>query len=500
MLAAMNVPYTVGSVLANKYRVDHVLGSGGMGYVLAATHIRLNERVAIKLLQPSMAGEEGLAARFLQEARAAAKIRSEHIVRVLDTDVLNDGTPYLVLEYLEGQDLDKAVRKLGPLPIPIAVEYVLQVCEALAEAHVAGVVHRDIKPANIFLTQRSDGSPLIKVLDFGISKVISDTDGSVNLTKTAEIRGSPLYMSPEQMRRPRDVDARSDVWSLGVVLFHLLTRSFPFFSDNTLDLCAKILRDEPVRLTQMRPDAPLGLEQVIERCLQKQQENRFVNVAELAVALIEFAPAGVRVSAERALRILSGNVGRASLPSLAALDTDARISAAPASVGPVSGRPSIGAVMGATPALGLAKTLDEQGNVRTVLGDSALATLPYKKPSRINRAVAAVAIGAFAIAGVVAVMTWGRVSADGANAVSAVPTTSAASGVPASEASEAPSEVPTTSAAPDVTPMQSAENNDVVAPVSAARADAGVDAGADGGVVNAGKKPVVKSGGPRRWR
>lgn len=335
----MNVPFKVGSILANKYRVDRVLGSGGMGYVLAATHVRLNERVALKLLHPNVRNEAGLSARFLQEARSAAKIRSEHIVRVRDVDALEDGSPYLVMEYLEGRDLEGLVRLHGPLPIPIAAEYMMQVCVALAEAHWAGVVHRDMKPANIFLTQRSDGTPLIKVLDFGISKVIAGEDGSVDLTRTAEIRGSPLFMSPEQMRRPREVDGRSDLWSVGVTLFYLLTGTCPFLSENALELCLTILQDEPVPLRRKRPDAPHALEHVIGRCLQKNPADRYANAGELSMALSVFAAPEAQAFADRAVRISSGGgvTARGRLPSVADSAPDSRVSMMPGAATPAGG-------------------------------------------------------------------------------------------------------------------------------------------------------------------
>lgn len=380
----MNVPFEVGSILGHKYRIDQVLGVGGMGYVLAATHIRLNERVAIKLLRPNICADSDMASRFLQEARAAAKIRGEHIVRVRDTDILDDGTPYLVMEYLEGHDLECLVQGRGAMPIALAVEFVLQVCQALAEAHFVGIVHRDIKPANIFLTERPDGSALIKVLDFGISKTISDSDGSVNLTKTAEIRGSPLFMSPEQMRRPREVDGRSDVWSLGVTLFYLLSGSFPFLSDNTLDLCLMVLQDEPVLLRAKRADAPLGLERVIVRCLQKKPGDRYANVADLAADLAEFGPPGAQSLAEKVARILSGNTTRrGGRPAGISGEEEGRMSLIPAPAKPVADG-------GTTRTLAYAKPVDDvpmAGEVLRGRAGNETVTTPYeaRKPWRGHR-------------------------------------------------------------------------------------------------------------------
>ena len=206
-----------GDVLAGKYRVDRVLGVGGMGVVVAATHLQLEERVALKFMLPEAYGDPDLAARFTREARAAVKLKSEHVARVLDVGTLDTGAPYIVMEYLDGTDLADELHKKGPLPVHEAAEYVLQACDALAEAHALGIVHRDLKPANLFLTRRGDGSPLVKLLDFGISKTSAFNDAGVAMTKTAAMMGSALYMSPEQMTSPKDVDARADVWALGTI-------------------------------------------------------------------------------------------------------------------------------------------------------------------------------------------------------------------------------------------------------------------------------------------
>ena len=210
-----------GEILAGKYRVERLLGSGGMGMVVAAHHLDLDEKVALKLLLPGAATNPMLVARFVREARAAAKIKSEHVARVTDVGQLEDGSPYMVMEHLEGSDLAAYLTRTGPLPVAEAVDFVLQACEALAEAHGLGIVHRDLKPANLFCVQRVDDQRSIKVLDFGISKISVDT-ASQSLTQTSALMGSPLYMSPEQMQSARTVDARADIWSLGVILFELL--------------------------------------------------------------------------------------------------------------------------------------------------------------------------------------------------------------------------------------------------------------------------------------
>jgi serine/threonine protein kinase len=301
----MGAPIKVGDVIAGKYQIERVLGAGGMGVVMAARHLKLGERVAIKFLQREVLMDPIRVERFLREGRACARIRGEHIARVYDIGTLENDAPYIVMEYLRGSDLSALVKQRGPLPVNTATEYGLQVCEALAEAHSVGIVHRDLKPANLFVTERSDGSPMIKVIDFGIAKVIEGADGSVDATKTGEeIRGSPLYMSPEQMRRPRQLDVRSDIWSFGVTLYNLLTGSYPFFSMSVLELCGMIFQEAPAPLREKRADVPPELETVILRCLEKDANKRYQDVGELAAALAEFAPPEARPSAERAARIL----------------------------------------------------------------------------------------------------------------------------------------------------------------------------------------------------
>ncbi|AKT40868.1 serine/threonine-protein kinase [Chondromyces crocatus] len=314
-------PVQPGEILAGKYRVDRVLGQGGMGVVVAATHTHLGQRVALKFLLPELARRHDVVARFDREARAAVRIQSEHVVRVLDTGVLENGAPFMVMEFLEGDDLQQLVRARGRLEITDAVEYLLQACECLAEAHMAGIVHRDIKPANLFLTRRADGSPLVKVLDFGISKanlLSGEGPSSAPLTQTAALMGSPKYMSPEQLKSARDVDARTDIWALGIVLHELLTGEAAFIATTMAELCMSILGQPPPSLRSRRTDAPAGLEAVILRCLEKEPARRYANVAELAVALAEFAPRA-RVSAERVLRILQakGHATQVSLPPAA---------------------------------------------------------------------------------------------------------------------------------------------------------------------------------------
>ena len=296
-----------GDIIAGKYQVETVLGAGGMGIVVSARHLDLGQRVALKLLRSVFAGNSDAVARFQREARALAGIRSEHVVRVHDVARLESGAPYLVMEHLTGKDLDQLLRARGPLPIAEAVDYVLQACEAIAEAHAAGIVHRDLKPANLFLTTRADGSSLVKVLDFGISKLTGLNDVGVpegSLTSTSEIMGSPWYMSPEQLRSFKNVDARTDVWALGVILHRLITGRQPFDAESLSACITKIVADPPVSLRLQRPDAPPELESLILRCLEKDINRRIQNIAELARGLLPFAPPRSALSVERIIGVL----------------------------------------------------------------------------------------------------------------------------------------------------------------------------------------------------
>jgi len=290
-LAAIQAVPSVGDVIG-KYVVERVIGSGGMGLVVAARNQELNELVAVKLLRPKAAGDKVHAERFAREARAIVKIKSEHVVRVLDAGTLESGAPFIVMEYLVGRDLAQIVREEGALPLHRAVDCMLQVCEAVASAHAVGVVHRDLKPSNFFVTQRADGSPLVKVLDFGISKAIGQEGvADPNLTETQAVFGSPTYMSPEQIRSAKHVDHRSDVWSLGVALFELTTAHLPFAGDNVAGLLASIVADPPYFPRAFQPDLPPAIEELLLQCLQKDARQRVQSAAELAFRIAPFASA-----------------------------------------------------------------------------------------------------------------------------------------------------------------------------------------------------------------
>jgi serine/threonine protein kinase len=283
-------PVREGDLLAGKYRIEHVLGVGGMGVVVAARHEELGQLVAIKFVRDQALGNAEAVERFLREARAAVKLRSEHVARVLDVGKLESGAPYMVMEFLEGRDLSQILDTDGPMPLAKAVALVLQACEAVAEAHSAGIVHRDLKPQNLFLTRTVGGFPKLKVLDFGVSKATGLTsDGRGALTRTSAMLGSPLYMAPEQMRSSRDVDARVDIWALGVVLYELLTCRWPFEAESMPELCLKVVAEPPTSLAARRPEVPAGLVAAVERCLEKDPAKRFPAVSELAHALEPFA-------------------------------------------------------------------------------------------------------------------------------------------------------------------------------------------------------------------
>jgi serine/threonine-protein kinase len=312
-LASSDAP-AAGALLAGRYRVEGLLGTGGMGVVVAATQVPLGRRVAIKLLSREAASDAEAVERFFREAQSAAALRSEHVVKILDFGSFDDGAPYMVMEYLDGQDLARTLDGVGQLGVEPAVDFVLQACEPLAEAHAVGIVHRDLKPANLFVTRAADGSPLLKILDFGISKVLPKE--SVSITTTGSSMGSPVYMSPEQIRDAKAVDPRSDVWALGIVLYELLAGEPPFVAERSHEVLARIVQDAPRPLGTLRPNLPPGLEDVVHRCLQKNPEDRFQNVGELARALQPFATAAAAAFADRTERVLRSGPNAITSPDV----------------------------------------------------------------------------------------------------------------------------------------------------------------------------------------
>ncbi|HEX7667966.1 MAG TPA: serine/threonine-protein kinase, partial [Polyangiaceae bacterium] len=327
----MTSPVNEGDVLAGKYRVDKVLGVGGMGVVVAAHHIQLDEKVAIKFLLPEMLVSKEAVGRFAREARAAVKIKSEHVARVSDVGTLENGAPYMVMEYLQGEDLAAWVQRQGSMPFEQAIEFVLQACEALAEAHSLGIVHRDLKPANLFVIRAADGLFSVKVLDFGISKM-KDLGGSgsdMSMTKTATVMGSPFYMSPEQMESAKNADSRADIWAIGVILYELVTGRLPFEAEALPELVVKVLTASPPPIRNFRPDAPLELQEIISKCLERDRNQRYANVAELASALGPLGPKRSRESVERIGRVIQHSGLSVSGPSVLDAAPDSEVDSRP---------------------------------------------------------------------------------------------------------------------------------------------------------------------------
>jgi serine/threonine protein kinase len=294
----------VGTVIGGRYRLDAILGEGGMSLVYVAYDQRLQRNVAFKLLVPSLAYSREVVTRFVNEARTLARLDSPHIVRVYDAGVTSDPEraplPFMVLELLRGWEL-RTLLDQGVTDQARIVGWMLEACEGLAAAHAGGVIHRDLKPENLFLTAEADGGERLKILDFGIARSI---ERDAYLTLEGEGVGSPGYMSPEQLRDASSVDARSDIWALGVVMYELFSGTPPFHAKSSLELCAQVLNDPIEPLSAIRRDLPAELTAVVDRCLQRDPNKRFTNVLELAQALSPFARPSRLVVTERIRRRL----------------------------------------------------------------------------------------------------------------------------------------------------------------------------------------------------
>ena len=280
-------PSRVGETLAGKYRIIRFLGEGGMGTVYEAQHEVVGRRFAVKVLHPKLACVDEMVERFGREAQAAGSLESEHIAAVVDFGHTDDGIPYIVMDYLVGEDLGKFLAREGPLPVPRAIDLIVQACRGLDAAHAAGIVHRDLKPENLFLCRRGDGSDLIKILDFGIAKLVSPVgDGPVTaVTRTGSAMGTPFYMPPEQARGAKDLDLRADVYSLGVILYEALTGQKPHPGESYNTIFYHILTQPPTPIATLRPGLPADLVEVVHRALSPEPSDRPASAMELAAAL-----------------------------------------------------------------------------------------------------------------------------------------------------------------------------------------------------------------------
>jgi eukaryotic-like serine/threonine-protein kinase len=298
-----------GDVIAGKYRVERVLGEGGMGFVVAATHLALETPVAIKFIREGVLGTREASIRFLREAKAAVQLKNPHVAAVYDVGTLDTGEPFMVMEYLEGCDLSDLFKRRGALPQAEACEYIVQACDALGEAHALGIVHRDVKLGNLFLTRGAAGVPILKVLDFGLSKVSAFGDNETGVTMSAAVLGSPRFMSPEQLQDPRTVDGRTDIWSLGIILYTLLAGRPAFDADTVGKLFAKVMGENPRPLQELAPNVDPGLVAVVNACLAKSPNKRISNVADLASALARFClnPGHAQATAGRLASVLASS-------------------------------------------------------------------------------------------------------------------------------------------------------------------------------------------------
>lgn len=279
-------PLASGQMVADVYRVEGVLGRGGMGTVYAARHAKGGYLVAVKVMVHTSGSG---VTRFIREAETCSKLTSEHVARVLGAGKLPSGAPYLIMEYLAGEDLATVIKR-GPVSVHDAALYMMQTCVGLAEAHALGIVHRDIKPENLFVTQRPDGSPIVKVIDFGVSKITrTNLDSESSLTATQALLGTPSYMAPEQLMAAKNVDARADIWSVGVVLYELLAGRLPFSGTNILALMHATTTQTPAPLSSLRRDVPPAIEECVEWCLQHDPVRRYARIDQVAHVLAPFA-------------------------------------------------------------------------------------------------------------------------------------------------------------------------------------------------------------------
>lgn len=495
----------VGDVVAGKFVIERLIGQGGMGAVFAARHRELDSVVAVKVMLADTTNVEATA-RFKNEGRAAAKIRSQHVVRVEDVGE-EKGYAYMILELLEGEDLAQILEKRKRLTPNEVTHYLLEALEGVRLAHEKGIIHRDLKPSNLFLARRDDGTSVVKVLDFGISKTASSlSQAAGNLTSTKAMLGSPLYMSPEQLRSSKSVDVRADIWALGVIMYELLTGSLPFMGESLGELFAAILENDPAPPSSRAPEVPADLDAIVMRCLQRRPEHRFQSVGELTAAVASLAgfnaqtglgPMGTRM-------LPAGASGAAFHAAHAGMGSQPHIAVSTGAYGPPPGAPA-----GPRPSFPGATTTGSGSNIPVVKGTmpfGAATPQPYAQVpgqgfptmgSTTNPGVPTKSNGfAIAIAAVAVLVIGGAVV--GGLALRKGRDTSAAAGS-ASTAASSSLPVATETVPPIVSVAAPATPSATVAPVvPAASASVAVPVAVE---PSAGKKsggaPVVAAGKPK---
>jgi eukaryotic-like serine/threonine-protein kinase len=443
--AELDASLRPGSVIIGKYRVERVLGAGGMAVVLAARDLRLGRLVALKVLRSDTAQNPELCQRFAREARVVAQMQSDHVPRVLDVDELPDVGQLLVLEYLEGKDLRRVLEAEGSLPVARAVDLVLDACEAVAEAHSLGIVHRDLKPANLLLERKKDGSEQVKVLDFGISKWLSAPEDDSQMTTNSDVFGSPLYMSPEQLRSSRYVTGRTDVWALAVILYELVSGQAPFDAESRSEVVGAVLHRDPKPLLELRPNAPLELWKVLERALHKDPGHRTPSVLALARELAPFGTERAQRSFASIERVCASGAGvetdaDAALPE----ETSSQAARKRSRVWPAM---LLGFAAGTVVLLVFAA----QGKAPVVEPDSANEPAVVRAPPAAERPAAAVPTGRFAASSLPDPQPAPSLPASAQRAPRARPTAIAAARAPVPPKSSAPA-LPASASLPPICP------------------------------------------------
>ena len=398
-----------GTLLLEKYRVVDTIGVGGMGVVVACDHLALGARVAIKFVLPELVANQNIVQRFLNEARAAIRIQSDHVARVLDVGSMTGpglpprGVPYRVMEYLHGRDLASWIKSGVRFSITDAIDFAAQAGEALAQAHKVGIIHRDVKPANLFLAEY-EARRVVKVLDFGISKILEEAPQEMGLTKTTTVLGSGLYMSPEQMRSAKNVDLRTDVYALGVCIYELLTGTHPFTAESFSELCVKVNIDAPTPLRAHRPEVPEELAAAIAKAYARSPADRYASMAEVAAAL---APFSAPLSLATLRKMQRQSLGEFRTPSVLPPVPD------PAGIAPALAPAAVAPAHRAVPVVTAQVTTERdpssalltERNLTATAG--ALTTGPHEPPAAKTRKVGLLAAaGLAAFVGAISAGSW----------------------------------------------------------------------------------------------